>query len=133
MTSETIITDALRSTPTQHVTDVDPDATPVQSDLMKQMHDAIQCQTTETKGNRMERPVDGPERLRPNICRTLPTKANTGNVWVMTCPTNAPYDDDQTAAMQHLSDTQASNANLARNDNMPNLQRQNVGIIRDAE
>ena len=133
MTSGMIITDAQRGTPTQNVTELDPDATPVQSELMKQVHDAIQCRTAESQLNQTEQSVDAPEPSRPNICRTLPTKTNTGNVWVMTCPTNALHDDDQTAVLQRLSETQVSNANQARDVNMPTLQRQNARIVRDAE
>ena len=90
MTSGMIVTDAQRGTPTQNATDLDPDATPVQSELMQQMHDAIQCRTNDAHIQPIERTTDTLEPSRPSTCRTLPTKTNTGNVWVMTCPNKAP-------------------------------------------
>ena len=110
--------------PSRPATELDPDATPVPSDLIQQVHDAIQCRTTEAGNLNVERRAKANDQNQPNIGRMLPTKPNASNVWVMTCPTTAPQDDDQTTTLHGIEQGQSDNARGVRSEDIPTPQRQ---------
>ena len=110
----------------------DLETTPRPSDLVQQLHDAIQCQTADDTPQPTAVTTSGTaDSMQTNICRTLPTK-NANEVWVMTCPTNT----------QSISQTEATTATTVGLTNimgeavqkeMPRLQRQQSTIEHDAE
>ena len=110
--------------PSRPATELDPDTTPVPSDLIQQVHNAIQCRTNEAENHNIERQTEANDQNPPNICRMLPTKSNASTVWVMTCPTTIPQDDDQTTTLRCTEQGRSDNARAIRSEDIPTLQRQ---------